>query len=65
MKELRAHCHVSLPTLFSVVLQKGWWEVTIVGAGKEGPWGVAADGHITEATLLAEEAQHMLHLVQM
>lgn len=40
MKELREHCSVSLPTLFSVVLQKGWWEVTTtVGTGKEGPWG--------------------------
>lgn len=66
MKELREHCSVSLPTLFSMVLQKGWWEVTTtVGTRKEGPWGVATDGDIAEEALLAEEALHTLHLVQM
>ena len=62
-KELRENCHVSLPTLFYVALQKGWWELTTkVESGKEGLWAgkAAADGNLAEETLLAENARNGL-----
>lgn len=54
MKGLREHCHVSLPTLFYVALQKrmvGTCDAT-VEFGKEGHYGAAADGDLAEETLL-------------
>lgn len=67
MKELRAHRHISLPTLFYVPLQKGWWNLQQkwkLGKKGIGGGGAAADGNLAQETLLAQEPQHVLLLVQ-
>lgn len=63
-KELEEDCHASLPTLFYVALQQGWWELTTkVGFGerKKGLGGECGWRHY-RGDRSAEGVQHTLRL---